>query len=307
MGLITICASSHGSGSCIPPGSGAEELPLPAAAEGLGLVMSFLPVSLSVSSSCSVPARAAAAHPIRYRHFALVPGHQCRADRLHAWPCTRAGTGANGTGRADIVAGSRLLVQQLLAVRHPSPIREKGPRRARRNRSNLQPARAREQKSGPARTRQPQGRSQGTALARCASPFSLPSTCCKRFRPVSMARTNLAHEHSVINTHTHNYVSYSPLSRTIFYLIKEFALSDGISVFLSISIFVRHGSTMADSFTQLTAPASLLGGARRSSSSRCRSEFAPAFHTQCVCLRGPARALQAFGAWPKTGLSSTYG
>ena len=147
MGLFTICASSHGSGSCIPPGSGAEELPLPAAAEGLGLVMSFLPVSLSVSSSCSVPARAAAAHPIRYRHFALVPGHQCRAGRLHACSCTRAGTGANGTGRADIVAGSRLLVQQLLAVRHPSPIREKGPRRARRNRSNLQPGRAREQKS----------------------------------------------------------------------------------------------------------------------------------------------------------------
>jgi hypothetical protein len=285
MRLFTICASSHGSGSCIPPGSGAEELPLPAAAEGLGLVMSFLPVSLSVSSSRSVPARAAAAHPIRYRHFALVPGHQCRAGRLHAWSCTRAGTGANGTGRADIVAGSRLLVQQLLAVRHPSPIREKGPRRARRNRSNLQPARAREQKSGPARTRQPQGRSQGTALARCASPFSLPFTCCKRFRPVSMARTNLAHEHSGKNrAHEHSNNS----------------CVDGKAVFLSISIFVRHGSTMADSFTQLTAPASLLGGARRSSSSRCRSELAPAFHTQCVCLRGPARALQAFGAGPKT-------
>jgi hypothetical protein len=75
MGLFSICSSSHGSGSWIPPRSGAEELPLPAAAEGLGLVMSFLPVSLSVSSSRSVPARAAAAHPHRrYRHFALVPG-----------------------------------------------------------------------------------------------------------------------------------------------------------------------------------------------------------------------------------------
>ena len=60
---------------------------------------------------------------------------------------------------------------------------------------------------------------------------------------------------------------------------------------------------MADSFTQLTAPASLLGGARRSSSSRCGSEHAPVLHTQCGCLRGPARALEPFGAGPKTVLA----
>jgi hypothetical protein len=103
-----------------------------AAAEGLGLVMSFLPVSLSASSGRSVPAQRARRR--RAAPVAVTPPRRALCaggPRLHTPRGTRAGAGADGTGRADVVASGRLLVQQLLAVRHPAPVREKGPRDAR--------------------------------------------------------------------------------------------------------------------------------------------------------------------------------